>query len=448
MVQSRASALGCARGNDLAINAAAEAARRATYHPPMPPRPSGPDRQRRRALATYFAAVALLSSSYIAAFTIAAIAAPEMTGWPGSSGLPSSVAVVGTAVAATLLSGIMARRGRRLGIIIGIAAAVVGAAGSLLATAIGSFPLLLLAGIGLGIGNAAVYLARYAAADLYPPERRAGALGLVVWGSTIGAVLGPNLITPAEAVAPLLGLSALAGAFGLVLLFAVAALAVAILGPRAPDPVRPNEEPAVAVPRRPAHQLLLELVSQPRGRIALAALTSSQLVMTLVMTMTPLHLHEAGHGLGIVGFVISAHVLGMFAFSPFTGRLVDGLGAVPVITTGFVLLTFAGLLAAVVPASSGGALAAPLLLLGLGWNLGFVGGSSLLAAEAGTANVARRQGIADSLVWTVAALASFSAGLVVAAVSFAALALTAAGVALALALFVGFTTRRARPALA
>jgi MFS family permease len=415
----------------------------------MEPAPS-PDYERRRsrAVATYFTAFALTSSSYIAAFTIAAIAAPEMTGWSGSSGLPSSVAVAGTAVAATLLSGIMARRGRRLGIIIGIAASVVGAAGSLLATAIGSFPLLLVAGIGLGFGNAAVYLARYAAADLYPAERRAGALGIVVWGSTIGAVLGPNLITPAESVGPSFGLSPLAGAFGLVLLFAAAALGVAILGPRAPETRRSTLEPAVAAPTRSARQLVVELVSQPRGRIALAALISSQLVMTLVMTMTPLHLHQAGHGLGIVGFVISAHVLGMFAFSPVTGRLVDRLGPMPIITSGFVLLAVAGLLAAVVPASSGGALAAPLFLLGLGWNLGFVGGSSLLVAETGTGDVARRQGIADSLVWTVAALASLSSGLVVAVVGFAVLSLVGAGVACALAAFVTLEVRLRRPARA
>jgi MFS family permease len=394
------------------------------------------ERHRSRALATYFTAAALTSIAYIATFTVASIAAPEMTGSAGSSGWPSAIAVAGTALAASFLSSVMARRGRRVGIVLGLSVAVAGGALAVVAVMAASLILLLVASALVGFGNAAMNLSRYAAADLFPVDRRAGALGFVVWGSTIGAVVGPNLVAPAGAIAPTLGLLPLAGGFAMAFVFLVAALAVATLGPRAP--IQPHlDEPTRAAGERPSSQrrLLAELVRKPQGRTALVALVTSQLVMTLVMTMAPYHLHAEGHGLETVGLVISAHTFGMFAFSPLSGRLTDRFGANAMVLAGFSVLAAAGLLAAVMP-DSGAGLAIPMFLLGVGWNLGFVAGSSLLASEAPLGDRARLQGASDAAVWATAAAASFSSGYVVATASFAFLAVIGAGVAVLLGLVV------------
>lgn len=400
--------------------------------------PSTPDieRLRSRALATYFTAAALTSIAYIATFTLASLAAPEMTGSASSSGWPSAIAVAGTALAASLLSSVMARRGRRAGIVLGISVAVAGGALAVVAVTAASVVLLLIASALVGFGNAALNLSRYAAADLFPVDRRAGALGFVVWGSTIGAVVGPNLVAPAGAVASTFDLLPLAGGFAMAFVFLVAALGVASLGPRAP--IQPHlDEPTRAIGQRQTSQrrLLGELVRSARGRTALIALVTSQLVMTLIMTMTPYHLHAEGHGLETVGFVISAHTFGMFAFSPLSGRLTDRFGANAMILAGFSVLAAAGIIAAVNP-DGGAGLALPLFLLGVGWNLGFVAGSSLLASEAPLGDRARLQGASDALVWATAATASFVSGYVVLSASYAFLAVLGAGVAVVLSLVV------------
>lgn len=404
------------------------------------------ERQRRLALATYFIGAALTSVAYIAFFTVAAIAAPEMTGSKGSSGLPSAGAVAGTASAAALLSTVMARRGRRIGIMLGIGVGVGGAAAAVVAVLTSSFLLLMAGSIAIGFGNAAMQLSRYAAADLYPPARRAGALGIVVWGATIGAVLGPNLISPAGSVAATRGFSPLAGGFAVAVVFICAALLVSAVGPRAPREGEPDAElPARLGGGRPAFEMLADLLRHVRGRTAVLAMGSGQLVMTLIMTMTPLHLHEAGHPLGTVGFVISAHTLGMFALSPVSGRLTDRLGASTVIISGFAALAAAGVLAALAPAESGSALALPLFLLGLGWNLTFVAGSSLLSSGAPLADRARLQGVTDALVWTVAALASIVSGYVVELTSYVTLSVAGASAAVLLAAVIAVDRRAARP---
>jgi len=190
-------------------------------------------------------------------------------------------------------------------------------------------------------------------------------------------------------------------------------------------------------------RLLAELVRQPRGRIALVALVTSQLVMTLIMTMTPYHLHTDGHGLETVGFVISAHTFGMFAFSPLSGRLTDRFGANSMVLAGFSVLATSGIISALPIA--GITLAIPMFLLGVGWNLGFVAGSSLLASEAPLGDRARLQGASDALVWATAAAASFSSGYVVETASFAFLAVIGAGVAVLLAVVVALDARASRP---
>jgi MFS family permease len=415
--------------------------RRDAYHLPMPG-PNPHQRQRRLALGTYLVTVALTSTGYIATFTIAALAAPQLTGSRASSGLPSAVAVAGTAVAAAVLSTLMARRGRRAGIVAGLAVGSAGAVAGLLSMLIGSFALLIGGSLAIGFANAASQLTRYAAADL-SPGARASALSLIVWGSTIGAVVGPNLVAPAGSLAPRLGWDPLAGGLAVALLFVLAALAVATFGPRAPQETRPvHVDPGSGVR---AISLLRTLLRTIHGRTAVLALGSGQLVMVLIMTMTPLHLHESGHGLEIVGLVIGAHTLGMFGLAPVSGWLVDRIGGPTVAGGGFALLAVAGLLAAMTPPDAGTALAAPLFLLGVGWSLTFVSGSSLLAAAGPLSERARLQGATDALVWTVAALSSLASGVVLDLIGYGLMAMAGAAVAVLLGLLIAID-RRGQPA--
>jgi MFS family permease len=146
-------------------------------------------------------------------------------------------------------------------------------------------------------------------------------------------------------------------------------------------------------------------------------------VMVLIMTMTALHLTDHGHGLETVGFVLSAHTFGMFALSPISGRLTDRFGSPRVIAAGLATLGVAALLAALAPPDGGFLLTIALFLLGYGWNLGFVAGSAMLTAGLVLGERTRVQGVADGLIWSTAALASLSSGVVVAEASYTALGL-------------------------
>lgn len=136
----------------------------------------------------------------------------------------------------------------------------------------------------------------------------------------------------------------------------------------------------------------------PTVSVAVVALISGQLVMVMVMTMTPLHLRDHGHDLAVVGLVMSAHTLGMFALAPISGRLTARFGSVSVAMAGLCLLGVASLLTAFAPASGGPILIAALFLLGFGWNLGFVAGSNLLSTGSSLAHRARLQGTVDAMV--------------------------------------------------
>jgi MFS family permease len=406
----------------------------------------GRERARRRALITYFGAAALTSVAYIATFQNASVLAPQITGTASTGGLPSSSAVAGTALAAVLLSSLMASRGRRSGIVVGIGLAIVGSVVTLAAVLSWSFALLLAGALLLGFGNAAINLSRYAAAELYPPSRRGSIVGIIVWGSTLGAVAGPNLVGPANGLAEAVGLERFAGGFALAVVFLLAANALAVLGPRAPAPHGHDSAAAPARSSTPVPQMVGELLATTRGRTAVAALVSGQLVMVLIMTMTPYHLDHTGHGDQVIGLVLSAHTFGMFALSPISGRLTERLGGRPVVMGGFALLALAGVLGALMPDRGGTALMLPLFLLGFGWNLTFVAGSSLLASGEAYRDRARLQGVVDASVWGTAAVAGIVAGFVVASAGYAVLCIAGAALAVGLALVIAADNRVTRSA--
>jgi MFS family permease len=167
----------------------------------------------------------------------------------------------------------------------------------------------------MGSGTAANLLARYAGADLATPEHRARAISTVVWATTIGAVAGPNALGPTSRLGDWLGLPSLAGPFVVALVwFAVTAAVVGLL--LRPDPlvIAGGLETADApASRRSAVAQLGLVLRDPSASFGLVAMVTATCVMVAVMTMTPLHLHDHGGSLEMVGLVMSLHVAGMFA---------------------------------------------------------------------------------------------------------------------------------------
>ena len=404
-------------------------------------------RLRRRMRWVLFAVAALGSTGYIAAVTVGTLVAAELSGGVALGGLPTTTTTIGTATAASLIVLVMLRWGRRLGLLLGLAVGVLGGAIVFASVLAGSVPLLLLGSAFTGFANAAGNLGRYIAADMAAPERRASAIGLVVWGTTVGAVIGPNLTAPAGAVAESLNLPELAGPYGLTVIFIGLAWAVAALLLR-PEPYALADPSALptATDEHGRVASLPAILARPTVATALVTLVAAQVVMVLIMTMTPLHLIEHGHGLATVGFVLSAHTFGMFGLSPITGRLTDRFGSPIVIVAGLAGLAVAALLAALAPPDGGFLLTLALFLLGYGWNLCFVAASSLVSHGLSLAERTRVQGIADALTWGTAAFASLSSGLVVAYGSYTILGFVGVGLTVIPAVFLAFQGARIRRA--
>ena len=402
---------------------------------------------RRRTVWTLVAGVGLGSTGHIAAVTVATIVAQQLAGTSAWSGAPGATVVLGAALGAAALSAVMARRGRRAGLALGYGIGVLGALVATAAIILASLPLLLAGTVLIGFGNSSNQLSRYVAADLVPENRRASAIGLVVWGATIGAVVGPNLVAFASDTAEAMGLPRLAGPYLLPVLFvgAAALLSFALLRP---DPYELADESArhdSEVNLAAVSVRLAELLRRPAVIGAIAALVTCQVVMVLIMTMTPLHMTDHGHDLAAVGVVISGHTFGMFALSPLSGRLTDRFGSPAVIGAGLAILAIASVMAAAAPPDGGVALFVALFLLGYGWNLGYVAGSALLSSGLTLVERTRLQGLTDAFIWSSAAAASLSSGVVVDAAGYATLGLIGAGlVVLPVVVLVGLR-RRATP---
>lgn len=389
--------------------------------------PARLDALRRRSTWSLVSGVALGSTGHIAAVTVASIVAQHLGGSALWSGVAGAAVVLGAAGGAVSLSGLMVRRGRRVGLAAGYAIGVIGALIATAAVLASSLPLLLVGTFLIGFGNSSNQLSRYAAADLYPDHRRASAIGLVVWGATVGAIIGPNLVAPAGAVARSVGLPELAGPYFVPIVFVGAAALLCWLLLR-PDPYDLADESARQHPDVDSVAVsMASVLRRPHVPVAIVALITGQVVMVLIMTMTPLHMTEHGHTLAAVGIVISGHTFGMFGLSPISGRLTDRFGSVPVILAGLATIALSAVLAAAAPAEGGALLFLALFLLGYGWNLGYVAGSALLTTDLAIAERTRLQGVTDALIWSSAAAASLSSGVIMAAANFAVLGLIGAG---------------------
>lgn len=365
--------------------------------------------------------VSIGSTALIISMTVTALVAESITGDATWSGVPVAALVLGTAVGTWLLSMAMTRWGGRSSLTAFYVTAGGGAFIACTATVMASLSLLIAGVFVVGVGNSANALTRYVAADLQAPERRATMLGWIVWAGTIGAVIGPNLLSPSDRAGASFGLPPLAGAYlvsGLIFLGA-AALYVFLLRPD-PSLLSVAAETEMAAPTKVTTGTG-HLFRAPHVQISIVALVFGHVVMVLIMTMAPLYLKAAGHGLEVIGLVASSHIVGMFLFAPLAGLLVDRIGSLRIIVAGQALLLLSTLAGMVVPSSRALWIGATLFLLGLGWNLGFVAGSSNLTRDIPTADRAVLQGRTDSMIWVSAAAASLLSSVLFSTVGFAGL---------------------------
>lgn len=387
---------------------------------------AGLDRARSRSRWSLVAGVALGSTGHIAAVTVGTIVGQDLLGSPTWAGAPASSVVLGAATGALVLSGLMVRHGRRIGLAAGYLIGVLGAVAAVAAVLSRSFPLLLLGTYLIGFGNSSNLLSRYAAADLVVPGRRASAIGLVVWGATVGSVVGPWLVPISGEIAKGFGLPTLSGPYLVPIVFVGLAAVLSFLLLR-PDPYAIAHHSTIQQASDPLAAPLAAIVRRPAVLAAIVALVAGQFTMVLIMTMTPLHMTAHGHGLAAVGLVLSAHTFGMYALAPISGRLTERFGTVPTIFGGTGVLIGSALLAAFAPPEGGTFLLVALFLLGFGWNLGFVAGSAMLSAGLELAERTRVQGLADALIWSTSAAASLGSGLIVAFAGYTGLGILGAG---------------------
>jgi MFS family permease len=386
----------------------------------------------RRTLWILVAAQALGGLGITIGIAVAAIMAEKLSGSADLAGLAQTMQVLGAAVASFLLAHLMGKRGRRPGLLLGYLLGASGGALCVVAGLVGSFPVLLLGAALLGSTTAANNQSRYAATDLARPQRRARALSLVVWATTVGAVAGPNLTGFAGGVAHDIGFPRLTGPFlfGLVGMLGSAAVIGLLLRP---DPLLVAREAAVGTRASSAAlsgtkwSRVRDVMRTNTGVSAgIAALALAHAVMIAVMVMTPLHMHHGGARLEIIGVVVSAHVLGMFAFAPAVGWAADRFGRVPVMMAGAVVLFAALGLSGTSPAGASWQIGWGLFLLGLGWSFCTVSASTLLSESAPLDARTDVQGAADLIMGVVAAAAGVVAGLVMGSFGFGALNVFAA----------------------
>jgi len=385
------------------------------------------ERTRTRLIGTLFAGNALTSTGYIGVVTVSTLISEQITGSTSLSGIPGTFGTIGVAAGAAGLSALSLRIGRRPSFAAGYALATIGSVLTGLSIVLDSFTFLLIGMLAIGFGRSVGQLARYAAGDLRHSDHRARAISLIVWASTIGAVIGPLLIGPTSSAASAGGIDELLGpvAVGIVG-FGLGSLLM-FTGLR-PDPLtvafveRDEETDAKPAP-------IASLLRIPTVQLSLASLMTSQFVMALIMVMTPLYIRGHNGDLATVGWVMMAHTVGMFAIAPLTGWLVDRYGPSAIIVTAVALLAASGLVAAMANDAQTPILIIGLFILGVGWNFGFVAGSTLLQEDLVIVDRLKIQGFADSTTWISGAIGAGLSGVIVAASSYVVLSLIGAGLA-------------------
>ena len=354
--------------------------------------------------------------------SIGSLLAAALSGSPAWAGSAATFSTLGAAFWAIPMARLANARGRSFSLAAGAGLAILGAILVITAAAIGFFPMLLLALFLLGGGSAAGLQARFAAVDLDSASSRSTGrdLATVVWATTIGAVIGPNLFGPGEFVGKLLGMPTMTGPFLFTIVAQLSAACVFWFGLR-PDPLlaakKMNQAKGGLRPKVSIKTAFATLRAYPTAAFAVSAIALSHMVMVAVMSMTPLHMHSMGYDLVVVGFTISLHIAGMYAFSPIFGWLSDRIGKIRVVLIGQ-LIYVAALSVAGFGQHDRTLVTVGLFLLGLGWSASTVSASALLSQTLPPEEKTNVQGLSDTSMNLAGALGGAVSGSILAVVAF------------------------------
>lgn len=395
--------------------------------PPTSPQPAHAAIQRRvllvLAAAQVFGGIGVASGAAVGALLAADLSSDAY------SGMAAAASVIGAALIAIPVARVMDSHGRRRGLILAYVVGTIGALTIITGALLDLFALALLGLVATGGGTTATLQSRYAATDLSGKDRRGRSLAIVVWATTIGSVLGPNLAAPMGRLAERVDVPRLAGPYLLtVIVFLLAALLVLVF--LRPDPLivaraaegRLPAASAAARERRRSLPIRLDrILASPARRLGFSAVVLGHAVMVGVMAMTPVHLHHADASLRVIGAVISLHIAGMYAASPLIGWAADRWGRRPVIGVGAAVLLLSLAVAGSASGHQATQLAIGLALLGLGWSCTMIAGSTLLTDATPLSQRPSVQGVTDVLMGGGGATAGLLSGLIVGVGSYAVL---------------------------
>ena len=357
------------------------------------------------------------SAALSAAVTVGAFVVQDILGqktpW---GGIASATVTVGTAFMAQLLSRLMLRQGRRRGLMLGYALALIGGLIAGFGVERQSLAIFLCGLFLFGNGQSANLLSRYAATDLAQASNRGAAMSRILFASTFGAVFGPVLIRPAEHLGQnVFGWNLYTGPWVFSGLFFITSFINAALRLK-PDPLIVSGgivlRKSARAGRDQAKQMsVFQFLAQtPKTRLAFYAMVISHVTMVAVMTMTPVHLRQHGHET-VSAYIISLHIAGMYAFSPLVGRFSDRHGRLNTLLVGCLILMLSTIMSAL--AGSNPAVFFPSLwLLGVGWSFGLIGSSSLLIDSVPLDYRVKMQGSADVAMSLFGGAAGFSSGFI------------------------------------
>ncbi len=344
----------------------------------------------------------------------------SITGSETLAGLAQTVPVLGAAAIALPLARLTSRGGRRLALSMGYLTGLIGALFAILGGVESNIYIMLLGTFLVGAASASGYQARFAAIDLATDEHRARQLSFVVWGSTIGAVAGPNLMEPSGMLAESLGWPRLVGPY----ILATVTLAIGTFVIQfflRPDPFLLAQKKE----SRPAHrkgdtlEALKHIRSNSKALFAILAISIGHIAMVSIMVMTPVHMAHVDVTLTVIGLVISIHVIGMYAFSPIVGQISDKIGRVKAIQVGVAILLLSSLISGMAAADDEITLGVGLFLLGLGWSFTLIAGSALLSESVSTEMKPASQGASDLLMNLSAAGGGALAGVIIGTLNYA-----------------------------
>ena len=354
----------------------------------------------KRNVAVLVAAQAFLGAQMPMIFVIGGLAGQQLSPIACLATLPISLIVFGSMTTAPWISPLMQRFGRRAGFLVGAIGGMTGAAVAALALYLGSFWLFVAGSYLTGIYMSAQGFYRFAAADRASEAFRPKAISYVMAGGLLSAVIGPQLVSILTAGNP----DATAARYVPVYLSIIGLNAVGMLLfflldiPKPPKPVAGD----------PRGRSRVELLREPRIAVAIICGMVSYALMNLVMTSTPLAVVACGFAVADASNVVTAHVLAMYAPSFFTGHMIARFGVEKIVGTGLFILALAGVVALQGVAITNFYVA--LILLGIGWNFGFIGATTMLASGHASHERGRVQGLNDLLVFGGVTTASLASG--------------------------------------